>query len=232
MFRQLFRTVLTCGALLLLAGTAFLVALGWQINRTGARDQAQPADAIVVLGARVEADGQPGPDLQSRTLHGVRLFQQGMAPYLVCTGGYQDDKLSAASVACDLAVSQGVPADRVLLADGGMTTQEDAVSARNLAALHGFRTVILVSHPLHLERARMLFEGEGISVFPSPTSTDLAAIPWPNRVWLTVRETAGILQAGLEGLGILLPVDWTIRLGHWVYGTWATHGPGSSQQRP
>lgn len=224
MLGRLIRLLIAGTALLLLAGSAFFLALGWQINRTGAQDRAVPADAIVVLGARVEADGQPGPDLRSRTAHGARLFQQGLAPYLVCTGGYQGDRLSAASVACKLAVSLGVPADRVLLADGSMTTKEDAISTRDLLTSHGLQTVVLVSHPLHLERARILFEGQGITVYPSPTSTDLAAIPWLSRAWLTIREATGILQIGLESMG--LPSNWTRQLSRWVYGPSTPPGLG------
>jgi uncharacterized SAM-binding protein YcdF (DUF218 family) len=222
MFRQLIRALLACVALLLLAGAVTFLYLGWRINRTGARDLAQPADAIIVLGARVEPDGQPGPDLQVRTLHAVNLFQRGLAPYLICTGGYRDDRLSAAAVACDLAISQGVPAEKVLLADGSMTTREDAARAGQLMADHGWRTAILVSHPLHLERVRLLFEEQGITTYPSPTSTNLAAIPWPTRAWLTSREAVGIVWIGLEEIGV--PYDWTVPLSRWIYGLPATPG--------
>jgi uncharacterized SAM-binding protein YcdF (DUF218 family) len=222
MFRRFIRALLACVALLLLAGAVTFLYLGWRINRTGARDLAQPADAIIVLGARVEPDGQPGPDLRVRTLHAVDLFQRGLAPYLICTGGYRDDRLSAAAVACNLAISQGVPAEKVLLADGSMTTREDAASASQLMADHGWRTAILVSHPLHLERVRLLFEEQGITTYPSPTSTNLAAIPWPTRAWLTSREAAGIVWTGLEEIGV--PYDWTVPLSHWIYGPPATPG--------
>ncbi len=217
MVRRLVRGLLTVVALVLAAGAITWLYLGWRINHTGARDLARQADAIIVLGARVELDGQPGPDLRVRTLHAVSLFRQGLAPYLLCTGGYRDDRLSAAAVARDLAVAQGVPADRVLLADGSMTTREDAASAASLMAAHGWRTAILVSHPLHLERARLLFEGQGLVVYPSPTSTDLAAIPWWTRAWLTTREAVGIVWIGLEKLGV--PYEWTVLLSHLVYGS-------------
>jgi len=104
MIRRLVRGLLAGIGILLLAATAAFLVLCWQINRTGSSDQAQPADAIVTLGARVGPDGQPGPDLRVRTLHAVSLYQQGLAPYVVCTGGYRDDRLSAAAVACRLAV--------------------------------------------------------------------------------------------------------------------------------
>jgi uncharacterized SAM-binding protein YcdF (DUF218 family) len=217
MLRRLFHAVLLGILLISLASMASFLYLCWQINRTGSHDQAQAADAIVVLGARVEKDGLAGPDLRSRTLHAVRLFRRDLAPYMVCTGGYENDRLSAAAVARRLAVSRGVPAQRILLADGSMTTREDAISTRQLSREHGFRTLILVSHPLHLERARLLFEAQGLTVFPSPTTTDLEAIPWRTRAWLTVREASGIVWAALESIG--LPYEWTLPLSRWIYGS-------------
>jgi uncharacterized SAM-binding protein YcdF (DUF218 family) len=216
MLRRLVRGLLTLVALVLLAGALTFLYLGWRINYTGAHDQAQQADAIVILGARVEPDGQPGPDLQVRTRHAVELFQRGLAPVVICTGGYEDDRLSAAAVACKLAISLGVPAERVFLADGSMTTREDAASAAAMMADHGWQTAILVSHPLHLERARILFEELGITAHPSPTSTYLDAIPWETRIWLTSREAVGILWLSLEEMGV--PYEWTAQLSRWVYG--------------
>lgn len=222
MLQRFLRTLLTLAALILLAGIITVLILAWQINRTGARDRAQQAEAIVVLGARVEADGQPGPDLRSRTLHAVSLFQRGLAPAIICTGGYENDRLSAAAVAKKLAVAQGVPPDKVLLADGSMTTGEDASSAGRLMNARGWQTAILVSHPLHLERALLHFREEGITVYPSPTNTDLSAIPWRTRAWLTARETVGIIWISLEDLGV--PSEWTEQLSRWAYGPQATPG--------
>jgi uncharacterized SAM-binding protein YcdF (DUF218 family) len=215
MIWRLLRGLLVCTALVAVAGAAQLIFLAYRVNRTGSGDQAAQADAIVVLGAQVEVDGQAGPDLRSRTLHAVELFQRGMAPRIVCTGGYEGDRLSAAAVACRLAEANGVPASSVLLAEGSMTTWEDARSAGTLLRAHGWRSAILVSHPLHLERARLLFQDQGIAVFPSPTSTDLDAIPWKDRAWLTAREAVGIAWIGLSELGV--PYEWTARLSRWVY---------------
>jgi uncharacterized SAM-binding protein YcdF (DUF218 family) len=216
MLQKLVRGLATVIVLILLAAAITFLYLGWCINRTGFEDRAQPADAIVVLGARVSADGLAGPDLQVRTLHAVDLYRRGLAPYLICTGGYQDDRLSAAAVARDLAVSLGVPPENVLLAENAMTTREDAASAGGLMVARGWQTAILVSHPLHLERARRLFEGKGLVIYPSPTNTRLETIPWHTRLWLTTREAVGIVWIGLEELG--LPYEWTSLLSHLVYG--------------
>jgi uncharacterized SAM-binding protein YcdF (DUF218 family) len=223
MVGRIARILLTLATLTLVAGLVAFFYLCWQINDTGAHDEARRTDAIVVLGARVEPDGQPGPDLRVRTSHAVDLFQRGLAPYLICTGGYRDDRLSAAAVARDLAVSLGVPAEKILLADGSATTSEDAASTAHLMAAHGWQTALLVSHPLHLERALLLFEEQGITVYPSSTSTDLRAIPWATRAWLTVREAVGITWIFLAEAGV--PYDWTIPLSHLIYGVEV--GPGA-----
>jgi uncharacterized SAM-binding protein YcdF (DUF218 family) len=88
------------------------------------------------------------------------------------------------------------------------------MSTRHLLLDRGLETVLLVSHPLHLERARILFEGQGMTVYTSPTSTNLSAIPWGHRAWLTAREAAGIAWLGLESLG--LPEAWPTLLRRWI----------------
>jgi uncharacterized SAM-binding protein YcdF (DUF218 family) len=215
MIRRLMQWTLALCVMALFAGLAQFVYLAYRINHTGSRDQAIAADVVVVLGAQVDARGQAGPDLSSRTLHGVALLQQGLAPYLVCTGGFEGDRLSAAAVACRLAVAQGIPADNVFLAEGSMTTRDDALSTVKLMQENGWQSAILVSHPLHLERARFLFEAQGVTVYPSPTSTNLAAIPWRDRAWLTTREAVGIVWIGLAELGV--PYEWTDGISRWVY---------------
>lgn len=217
MLRRLLRVGLTLALLVIVSAAFTFLFICWQINRTGARDQAQQADAIVILGAMVQPDGQPGPDLRSRTLHAVTLYHRGLAPYLICTGGYQGDRLSAASVARAFAVAEGVPGDRIFLADGSMNTREDVERARALMSAQQWHTAILVSHPLHLERARVYFVDRQFEAYPSPTSTQLAQIQWRTRAFLTAREAVGIIWIGLEDLG--MPHEWTVRLSRWVYGT-------------
>lgn len=222
MLQRFMRALLILGVLILVAAAITFLFVCWQINRTGARDQAQQADVIIILGAMVQADGQPGPDLRSRTLHAVSLYHRGLAPNLITTGGYQNDRLSAAAVARRLATAQGVPPDRILLADGSMTTREDAERARQIMSAHQWHTAILVSHPLHLERARAYFQDGEITAFPSPTSTELESIPWRTRAYLTAREAVGVIWIGLEDLGV--PPEWTVPLSRWVFGTHTATG--------
>ena len=154
-------------------------------------------------------------NLSERTAHAVALFRQGVAPRIICTGGFSGDRLSAAAVARSVAVAYGVPTQDILLADGSLNTQEDAHQAAAIVKAHGWQTILLVSHPLHLYRARLLFEQEGLTVFTSPTNTNLSAIPLRWRLGYDVREALFITWTGMETLG--LPREWGFSLHQWLY---------------
>jgi uncharacterized SAM-binding protein YcdF (DUF218 family) len=190
--------------------------LCWQIDRYGQQDGLRRADAIVILGARVTPSGQPGSDLTSRTYHGVDLYNEGWAPRVICTGGYADDSMSAAAVACRFASTLGVPPEDALLADGSMTTAEDAQATASLMSDRGWQSVILVSHPLHLYRARWSFRRAGLTVHSSPTTTDTSRIFPPLRIWYVLREAGALTLTVLEDWGLLH--GWLERLQTRAYG--------------
>lgn len=214
------RAVRAAGLILLLAAALAVIAfalLAWQVDRLGGRDDARPADAIVVLGARVDPDGRPGSDLTSRTYHAVDLWLAGYAPRIICTGGFKDDALSAASVCRRFAIELGVPADQVWLADGTTNTIEDAAATARVMAGHGWRSAILVSHPLHLYRARWLFRRAGVDAVTSPTTTETGRIFPPLRAWYALREAGAVVVTALHSMG-WLPQRWLARLQAISYG--------------
>jgi uncharacterized SAM-binding protein YcdF (DUF218 family) len=210
-FRSIFLILVSLG----LVAVLIFASLCWQVDRHGRSDFAQPADAIVVLGAAVLPDGNPGPDLISRTQHAVALYLAGFAPSVICAGGVRGEPASAAAVCKALAISLGVPEQEIFLADGSANTEEDAQRVAALMNQHHWHTAVIVSHPLHMYRARLFFERTGLTVYTSPTSTDVDAIDPPWRTYYTVREAAGILWPHLEQLGF--PSDWTRALQKWVY---------------
>src|SRR5271156_7045441 len=69
------------GALLL-----FLGITGSRIVRAAAEMPTKKADVIVVFGA-AEYVGRPSPVYRARLDHAYELFQQGIAPVVITTGG-------------------------------------------------------------------------------------------------------------------------------------------------
>lgn len=215
--RRFMRALLRGLLLLIVPALVAFAFLVWQVDHLGQQDHAQPSDVIIVLGARVNADGSPGSDLTSRTYRAVDLWQAGYAPSIVCTGGFKDEQLSAAAVCKRFAIELGVPAEQIWLADGSTNTGEDASVAAEVMAANEWRTAILVSHPLHLFRARWLFERAGVEAVTSPTSTDTGRIFWPVRAWYAIREAAGIIITAVDAWN-WLPAEWWTRLHEWTYG--------------
>jgi uncharacterized SAM-binding protein YcdF (DUF218 family) len=140
--------------------------IGW-----GARDRAEPADAIVVLGAAQYA-GRPSPVLKARLDHAVDLWRTGKAPWLVLTGGRgPGDTTSEAAVGRRYAVREGVPESAILLEGEGRTTTASLEAAAGILRERGLRRAILVSDPFHMLRLQILARRFGMDVYTSPTRT-------------------------------------------------------------
>jgi uncharacterized SAM-binding protein YcdF (DUF218 family) len=150
--------------LLLIAWIGIMLA----IVSAGGRDEARPAAAIVVLGAAQYA-GRPSPVLRARLDHAIQLWQHGMAPRVVFTGGRGDgDTTSEAAVSRRYALRRGVPDSAIVLETVGRTTRE---SIRGVADLMVGRDVILVSDPFHMLRLSILARRFGLRPITSPTRT-------------------------------------------------------------
>lgn len=162
-------------ARLLLAGViAAVLAAAWTSYRiwaVGQRDDQRKADVIVVLGA-AQYNGRPSAILRARVDHAVDLYEQGIAPFLVVTGGKAGgDITTEAATSRTLAVRRGVPPSAILAEDLGRTTLE---SLQNVAALmhaRGLQSAVLVSDRSHMLRVLRIARDQGITSYGSPTTT-------------------------------------------------------------
>jgi uncharacterized SAM-binding protein YcdF (DUF218 family) len=137
----------------------------------GRRDEAQQADAIIVLGA-AQYVGRPSPVLRARLDHAVTLWERGLARRLVLTGGTgMGDTISEAAVGRRYVLQRGVPTDAILLENEGMTTSQSLRGVANLLAENEDKRVILVSDPFHMLRLSILARRMGLRPYPSPTRT-------------------------------------------------------------
>lgn len=162
--RWLWRLLLL--VLLWLAGVA-----AWIIV-VGQRDQAAPADVIIVLGAAAY-DARPSPVFEERLRHGVDLYKRGLAPKLLFTGGYGGTgaRFSEAQVGRRYALRQGVPAGDILIESISRNTRQNLREARQLMHTHELHRAIVVSDPLHMARALRISRELGIEAVGSPTPT-------------------------------------------------------------
>src|SRR3989441_721572 len=99
---------------------AVSLALGWAavvlaVAVTATRDQATTSDAIVVLGA-AQYNGRPSPVFRPRLDHAAALYQRGLAPVVLVTGGVgTGDSVAESEVGRRYLVRAGLP-DAVIVA--------------------------------------------------------------------------------------------------------------------
>ena len=137
----------------------------------GARDRARISDAIVVLGA-AQYVGRPSPVLRARLDHALELWQRGLAPRLIFTGGTGiGDTTSEAAVSRIYALRHGVPDTAILMENEGRTTRESLAAVSAIMRARQMRTAILVSDPFHMLRLRILSNQYGVDAYTSPTKT-------------------------------------------------------------
>src|ERR1039458_9038136 len=93
-----------------------MVAVGYlsvRIERQSTRDEAQPADVILVLGA-AEYRGRPSQVLKARLDHALELYHRKMASRIMTTGGSGGDPVyTEGGVGRSYLIGHGVPPEAV-----------------------------------------------------------------------------------------------------------------------
>lgn len=157
--------LLLLSSFLLVAWLLSLLAL----DRYGMLDQAQPADAIVVLGSRVYPGGRPGPALARRADHAATLYEDGLAPAVICTGGLGPFPPTEAEAACARVEASGIPAGAIFLETRAHSTEENALYTAEIMRAQGWETAIISTDGYHAFRAVLLFRRAGITAYASPS---------------------------------------------------------------
>ncbi|HEX3160930.1 MAG TPA: YdcF family protein, partial [Gemmatimonadaceae bacterium] len=144
-----------CVALAWVASAALVIA----VSRM---DRARPSQAIIVLGA-AQYGGRPSPVLRARLDHAIDLWQAGLAPRLILTGGVgKGDTTSEAAVGRRYALRKGVPDAAILVEDRGRTTIESMHAVGLMMSGFGLDTAVLVSDPFHMLRLHLLARQNGM----------------------------------------------------------------------
>lgn len=168
--------------------------------------EAGPADAIVVLGGILGPKAVPGyvinwNESSERYDGGVALLRAGRAPMLVFTGARMPWEKRIMNLEGDslraIAVSQGVPAEQIVVTREIANTRDEARAVAELAKEHGWKKVIVVTTAWHMPRAARVFRNAGVDIIPfsvdfrSDGKRGLAAVDFlPRADSLQMTETA------------------------------------------
>jgi uncharacterized SAM-binding protein YcdF (DUF218 family) len=151
-------------------------------------DSRHTADAIVVFGA-AEYSGRPSPVLRKRLDHGYDLFQKGLAPIVITTGGFgSDPEFSEGGVGHDYLQRKGIPEVNLIAETQGSDTAQSANRVAVILRTNNMHAVIAVSDAYHIFRVKQLMQAEGFQVYGSPRPDSRPRTAW-GRVEGLLRES-------------------------------------------
>src|SRR5204862_5189568 len=145
------------------ATVTLMIALtfGWAavvvaVALAGAHDEARSSDAIAVLGA-AQYNGRPSPVFRARLDHAAALYQRGLAPVVLVTGGVgPGDTVSESDVGRRYLTKAGLPESAVIALAAGASTASSVASVARWFGTQDNRRVLLVSDGFHTLRLKIL----------------------------------------------------------------------------
>ena len=202
MFR-LARKLVGFGLLLVLVYLTVTFVQVWQASR---RDDARPAEAIVVFGA-AQYNGRPSPVLRARLDHAADLYERDVAPIIVVTGGKQPgDATNEAGASADyLRQEYGITEDAVRREVDSENSWQQMASTANFLRREGKEQVILVTDPFHAARVQAMAEELGLDSHVSPTRT--SPIGGTRELKHFARETVAVAAGRVVGFRRLMGVN-------------------------
>jgi len=146
----------------------------------GKTDYRRKAEAVVVFGARVYADGRCSDAVADRVRTGCALVGGGFGKTLILSGGPGDGAIHETEAMRAMAVNLGVPDESIVLDKDGLNTGMTVGNTCRIFESRGIERVLVVSHFYHLPRIKMAYQRRGWEVYtvPAKESYVLRELPW------------------------------------------------------
>ena len=165
-------------------------------------DDTRHSQALIVLGA-AQYNGRPSPVLRARLDHALSLYHDGLAPWIIVTGGVgRGDTTSEALVSQRYLRARRVPDSAVVVQPQGRSTTTSMDAVADWLHARGRNRVVLVSDPFHMFRLRLEARRTALTAYTSPTESS----PISNNPTLELRY--------LFAEGLKIPVIWFQSLTH------------------
>lgn len=146
----------------------------------GTTDYRRPADAAVVLGAKVNANGSLSTALEDRVRTGVDLYQEGLVQHLIMSGGVGESGADEGLAMRRRAMELGVPDAAIVVDHLGLNTDATVAQTAPMLDSLGARRVLVVSQFWHLPRIKLAYlkSGWNVGTVPAGTSSPITQTPY------------------------------------------------------
>lgn len=141
-----------------------------QVLKSSKGDPLPTADVILVLGRKLKRN-RLTPVFEARLRHASDLWQRGHAPHILVAGGMTGKaSLSEAEAGSRWLKDHDLPTEVALTEARSQHTLENLFWVRRYMRARGWKTLILVSDPLHLARAQAMAQGLGLTTAAAPAT--------------------------------------------------------------
>ena len=154
--------------LLVLLPVLYATVVYWRIVDQAGRDEARPADAIVVFGA-AEYDGRPSPVYKARLDQAAQLYHRGLSPMVIITGGSGGDpRFSEGVVGREYLKTLGIPDSQLIAETQSADTAESARRVSTIMYVNSMHSCLAVSDAYHIFRIKQMLAREGVTSYGAP----------------------------------------------------------------
>jgi uncharacterized SAM-binding protein YcdF (DUF218 family) len=184
-------------AITILSGWIALIGTGLYVAMYEGKIDLPEAEAIVVVSGNAGKNGGMLGETEARLNRAVALYNEGLAPRLILSGGSKSDAETVADAMKATAIAGGVPENAITIEGASHSTLQNAIFAADIEDLSKAAPILLVTHRYHLPRANASFRWAGFSDI-----TNVAADPdggfqiTPGLLWESVKWPLNVLRAG------------------------------------
>lgn len=184
-------------AIAVLSGWIALIGTGLYVAMYEGKIDLPEAEAIVVVSGNAGKNGGMLGETEARLNRAVALYNEGLAPRLILSGGSKSDAETVADAMKAAAIAGGVPENAITVEGASHSTLQNAIFVADIEDLSKAAPILLVTHRYHLPRANASFRWAGFSDI-----TNVAADPdggfqiTPGLLWESVKWPLNVLRAG------------------------------------
>ncbi|URN93760.1 MAG: YdcF family protein [Candidatus Pristimantibacillus lignocellulolyticus] len=123
----------------------------------GLNDELKHVDAAVVLGNKVEVNGQPSIRLKARLDRSIELYKDGYYSFIIVSGGTGKEGFDEARVMKSYLVDKGIPEDNIIEDNNGYNSYMTAQNTSKIMDELKFESVMVISQYFHVSRTKLAF---------------------------------------------------------------------------
>ncbi|WP_331699345.1 YdcF family protein [Paenibacillus sp. IITD108] len=130
--------------------TAFIVI-------DGLNDELKPVDIAIVLGNKVEDNGQPSERLKARLDKSVELYDGGYYTFIIVSGGIGKEGFDEAKVMRSYLIDKGIPENKIIEDNNGYNSYMTAQNTSKIMDELKFDSVMIITQYFHISRTKLAF---------------------------------------------------------------------------